>query len=69
MPIKDIVISFLKEKQSQLMGQYAEWEDLHGEFPEDYKLCQSEMDRADWICELIRRKIYELEGSNGEQEI
>lgn len=69
MSIKDIVISFLKEKQNQLMEQYAEWEDLQGEFPEDYGLCQSEMDRADWICELIRRKIDELEGLNGEQEI
>lgn len=66
MPIKDIVISFLKEKQNQLMVQYAEWEDLQGEFPEDYSLCQSEMDRLDWICEKIRRKIYELEGFNGE---
>ncbi len=65
MPIKDIVISFLKEKQSQLMEQYAEWEDLQGEFPEDYGFCQDEMDRADWICVLIRRKIYELEGLNG----
>lgn len=66
MPIKDIVISFLKEKQSQLMEQYMEWEDLQGEFPEDYGLCQSEMDRCDWICDLIRRKIYELEKLNGE---
>lgn len=69
MPIKHIVISFLKEKQNQLMEQYAEWEDLQGEFPEDYGLCQSEMDRADRICEEIRRKIYELEGLNGKQEI
>lgn len=53
MPIKNLVITFLKEKQSQLMEQYAEWEDLQN---------QSQMDRADWICEEIRRKIYELEG-------
>lgn len=66
MPIKEIVISFLKEKQNQLMDQYAEWEDLQGEFPEDYGLCQSEMDRADRICEEIRRKIYWLEGFCGE---
>lgn len=69
MSIKEIVISFLKEKQNQLMEQYAEWEDLQGEFPEDYGLCQSEMDRANRICEEIRRKIYELEGFCGEQEI
>lgn len=69
MPIKEIVISFLKEKQNQLMEQYAEWEDLQGEFPEYYGLCQSEMDRADRIYEETRRKIYELEGFCGEQEI
>ena len=69
MPIKEIVISFLKEKRNQLMEQYAEWEDLQGEFPEDYGLCKSEMDRADRICEEIRRKIYELEGFCGKQEI
>lgn len=51
------------------MEQYAEWEDLQGEFPEDYGLCQSEMDRVDWICELIRRKIYELEELDGKQEV
>lgn len=61
MPIKEIVISFLKEKQNQLMEQYAEWE--------DYALCQLEMDRADRIYEETRRKIYELEGFCGEQEI
>lgn len=69
MPIKEIVISFLKEKQNQLIEQHAEWEDLQGEFSEDYSLCQSEMDKADWICEEIRRKIHELEEFNGEQEI
>lgn len=69
MLIKEIVISFLKEKQNQLMEQYAEWEDLQGEFPEDYGLCQSEMDRTDRICEEIRRKIYELEGLYGKQEV
>lgn len=69
MQIKEIVISFLKEKRNQLMEQYAEWEDLQGEFPEDYGLCQSEMDRVDWICELIRRKIYELEELDGKQEV
>lgn len=51
------------------MEQYAEWEDLQGKFPEDYGLCQSEMDRADRICEEIRRKIYELEGFCGKQEV
>lgn len=66
MPIKEIAISFLKEKQNQLMKQYAEWKDLQGEFPEEYGLCHAEMDRADWICEKIRRKIHELEGLNGE---
>lgn len=65
MPIKDIVISFLKEKQNQLMKQYVEWEDLQGEFPEDYGLCQTEMDRVDCICDKIRREIYELEGFDG----
>lgn len=48
------------------MEQYAEREDLQGEFPGDYGLFQNEMDRCDWICEKIRRKIYELEGFNGE---
>lgn len=69
MPIKDIVISFLKEKQNQLMEQYSEWEDLQCEFPEDYVMCQSKMDMVDCICEKIRRKIYELEGLNGKQEV
>lgn len=69
MPIKEIIKSFLKEKQNQLMEQYAEWEDLQNEFPEDYGLCQTEMIRVDWICERIRRKISELEGLNGKQEI
>lgn len=67
--IKEIVISFLKEKQNQLMEQYAEWEDLQGKFPEDYGLCQPEMDMAYRICEEIRRKIYESEGFCGKQEI
>lgn len=65
MSTKAVLISSFKEKQKQLMEQYAEWEDLQGEFPEDYSLCQSEMDRADWICEKIRRIIYELEEGNG----
>ncbi len=61
MSVKDIVIAFLKEKQNQLMEQYTEWEYIRGEFPEDYELCQQKMDRCDGICELIHRKIYELE--------
>lgn len=65
MPIKDIVISFLKEKQNQLMEQYAEWEDLQGKLPEYYRLYQSEMDRVDWECELLRREIYKLEVGDG----
>lgn len=52
MPIKDLVIAFLREKQAQLMEQYAEWEEL-----QDF----DQMDRCDRICEQIRRKIYELE--------
>ncbi len=43
------------------MEQYTEWEYIRGEFPEDYELCQQKMDRCDGICELIHRKIYELE--------
>lgn len=63
MPIKDDVIVFLKRKQTQLMKRYTIWEDVQGEYSELYSLCQKEMDRTDWIMELIRRKIFELEES------
>lgn len=60
MPIKDLIISFLQEKQSQLMKQYAEWEEFQN---------FEQMDRCDRICEEIRRKIYELEGENGKCKV
>ena len=69
MPRKDLVISLLKEKQSQLMEQYAELEDLQGEFSEYYGLFQLVMDNIDEICEEIRRRIYGLEVDDGKQEI
>lgn len=52
MPVKNIVVSMLQEKQAQLMKQYEYWEELQN---------QAMMDRADSICEKIRRMIYELE--------
>lgn len=58
--VKNIVISFLREKQRQLMKKYEMLEEIQREYPELYFLCQSEMDRADWNAELIRRKISEL---------
>lgn len=61
MPIKYDVIVFLKRKQTQLIERHAMWEDVQGEYSELYSLCQKEMDRTDWIMELIRRKIFELE--------
>lgn len=61
MPIKDDAIAFLKRKQRQLMDRYAVLEDIQGEPPELHPLCQSEMDRVDWLAEIIRRKIAELE--------
>lgn len=63
MPIKDTVISLLKEKQNQLMEQYARLEEMQATYKEHYHLIQSEMDRLDWICETIRRKIAELEAT------
>lgn len=64
MQIKYDVITFLKRKQWQLMKKYSMLEDIQGEHPELYSLCQREMDRMDWTAELIRRKIFEMEGSD-----
>lgn len=61
-PIKNIVISYLKRKQRQLMENYKILEDAQGEYPELYSWYQKEMDRVDMNAELIRRKIFELEG-------
>ena len=61
MQIKDDVILFLERKQLQLMGRYAMLEDIQGEYPIFYPLCQREMDKLDMRVELIRRKICELE--------
>ncbi|MCI8316043.1 MAG: hypothetical protein HFH74_13635 [Lachnospiraceae bacterium] len=63
MSIKDDVIVFLKRKQTQLMERYAIWEDIQSEYLELYSLCQKEMDRIDWIAELIRKKMFELKES------
>lgn len=62
MQIKDDVVAFLKVKQMQLMETYKMLEDIQGEHPELYPLCQKEMDKADQNAERIRRKIDELEG-------
>ena len=68
MPIKELVIDFLKEKQNQLMEQYAILEEIQTENPEHYSVIQEEMDKVDWTCELIRRKIYELEVDDGKHD-
>lgn len=61
--MKDDVISFLEKKQEQLRKRYERLEEIQGEYPELYSLCQREMDKSDWNAELIRRKIFELEES------
>lgn len=63
MPIKDDAIAFLEGKQRQLMERYSVLEDIQGEYPELYSVCQREMDRADRYAELIRMKISELKES------
>ncbi len=64
MSIRDDVIEFLQSKQVQLMERYALLEEIQGEYPGLYSLCQREMDRVDWNAERIRRKIFELEESD-----
>lgn len=60
MQIKDDMIAFLERKQQQLMDRYTLLEDIQGEHPEFYPICQSEMDKVDRRAETIRRKISEL---------
>lgn len=62
MQIKDDVAAFLKIKQMQLLETYRELEDIQGGHPEQYHLCQAEMDRTDRNADLVRRAIMELEG-------
>ena len=68
MPIKELVIDFLKEKQDQLMEQYAILEEIQTEYPEHYGALQKEMDKLDYRCEQIRRKICELEVEDGKHD-